>query len=83
MLRRLGHGLLWGVPAYLLGAFGGGYLVSQFSSNMHDRSLEAAMTGAFVLGPLVGIIGFLVGAVRATPPAADESRDQTRVEERN
>jgi len=76
MLRRLGHGLLWGVPAYLLGAFGGGYLVSQLSSNVHDRSLEAAMTGAFVLGPLVGVIGFVAGAVRAAPrPAAGrESR---------
>ena len=24
------------------------------SSNVHDRSMEAAMTGAFVIGPLAG-----------------------------
>jgi hypothetical protein len=27
------------------------------------------MTGAFVLGPLAGLIGFVVGAVRAAPHA--------------
>ena len=66
-MRRLGFGLLWGLPAYLLGAFGGGYLVSVLSSNTHDRSLEAAMTGAFLFGPIAGIIGFVIGAVRANP----------------
>jgi hypothetical protein len=69
MLRRCGFGVLWGIPAYLLGAVGGGTLVSLLSSNTHDRSMEAAMTGAFVLGPLAGLVGFVVGAVRATPAA--------------
>jgi uncharacterized membrane protein YeaQ/YmgE (transglycosylase-associated protein family) len=64
MLRRVGLGMLWAIPAYLVGAFGGGFLVSLLSSNTHDRSIEAAMTGAFVLGPLAGLIGFVVGAVR-------------------
>lgn len=67
MLRRFGVGVLWGIPAYLVGAFGGGYLVSVSSSNSHDGSVEAAMTGAFVLGPLAGLIGFVIGAVRASP----------------
>ena len=65
MLRRFLIGLLWAVPGYLVGAFGGGYLLYAVSANQHDRSVEAAMTGAFVLGPLCAIIAFVVGAVRA------------------
>jgi hypothetical protein len=44
---------------YLIGAFGGGLLIEQFSTNRHDRAVEAAMTGAFVTGP-VGALLFLV-----------------------
>ena len=65
MLQRIGRGLLWGVPAYVVGAFGGGWLISVFSTNQHDRSMEAAMTGAFVLGPLAAVIGFVAGAWRS------------------
>jgi hypothetical protein len=65
-MRRVAFGLLWAVPAYLLGAFGGGYLISVMSSNTHDRSVEAAMTGALVCGPIAAIIGFVVGAARAS-----------------
>jgi len=55
----------WPVSAYLVGAFGDGYLLSPLSSNTHDRSMEAAMTGAFVLGSLSAFVGFVVGAIRA------------------
>ena len=30
------------------------------SSNVHDRSMEAAMTGAFVIGPLAGLVAVIV-----------------------
>jgi hypothetical protein len=53
--------LLGGVLGYALGAFGGGYLISVLSSNTHDRSVEAAMTGAFVLGPLMALVGAAIG----------------------
>ena len=66
-MRRFGIGLLWAIPGYLAGAFGGGYLITLLSSNGHDRSVEAAMTGAFVLGPIGAVIAFIVGAVRAKP----------------
>ena len=46
-MKRFGIALLWAVGGYLVGAFGGGWLVSHFSSNTHDRSVEAAMSGAF------------------------------------
>ena len=65
MLRRVGFGFLWGIAGYLCGAFGGGFLVSQLSSNTFDRDMEAAMTGAFVTGPLVALIAFIIRAVRA------------------
>ena len=68
MLRRIGSGILWGFVGYLCGAVGGGWLVNQMSSNTHDRSMEAAMTGAFVFGPLAGLIAFIIGAVRAGRP---------------
>jgi hypothetical protein len=56
------------VLGYALGAFGGGLLVSVLSSNTHDRSVEAAMTGAFVLGPLAAVVGALVGICRTKAP---------------
>jgi len=68
VLRRIGMGLLFAVPAYLAGAFGGGWLVYQLSANQHDRDVEAAMTGAFFLGPLAAVAGFVVGAVRGRRP---------------
>jgi len=65
---RIVRGLVFGVVGYAVGAFGGGYLVSVLSSNQHDRSVEAAMTGAFVLGPIVGLVACIVGVVRTKSP---------------
>ncbi|HET9038749.1 MAG TPA: hypothetical protein VFN40_01200 [Gemmatimonadales bacterium] len=65
MLRSLAIGLGWAIAGYLIGAFGGGWLLTKLSSNMHDRSTEAAMTGAFVFGPAMALIAFIVGFVRS------------------
>jgi len=65
MARRIGFGILWGIVGYLCGAFGGGWRVAQTSSNTFDGDMEAAMTGAFVIGPLAGIVAFVIGAWRA------------------
>jgi hypothetical protein len=59
MLRRVGFSFLAAVAGYVVGAFGGGWLVSTFSSSS-DRSVEAAMTGAFVYGPAVACAAFIV-----------------------
>jgi hypothetical protein len=67
MLRSLAFGFAWGLAGYLIGAFGGGWLVTKLSSNMHDRSTEAAMTGAFVYGPVLALIAFIAGYVRSRP----------------
>ncbi|MCC6713659.1 MAG: hypothetical protein IT496_00350 [Gammaproteobacteria bacterium] len=64
-MRRWLLSLVVALAAYLAGAFGGGALLLQYSSNTHDRGLEAAMTGAFVFGPVAAIIGFLVAYHRA------------------
>ena len=63
-MKRLGVGLLWGVCGYLIAALVSYFLIGQFSSNTHDRAVEAAMTSAFVLGPLGAIAAFIVGFVR-------------------
>ncbi len=65
MGRRLGIGLLFGVLGYVVGAFGGGLLVYLLTSNTHDPSVEAPMTGAFVTGPLAAVVAFVIGVGRA------------------
>jgi hypothetical protein len=65
MGRRIAIAFVWAVVGYLAGAFGGGYAISVLSSNTHDVSVEAAMSGAFVTGPVGAVMGALVGAVRA------------------
>jgi len=71
-MRRFGRGLLFGMGGYLLGAVAGYLLINQFSSNSHDRALEAAMTGAFVAGPLAAVVAFVIGFAtsRRSRPAA-------------
>lgn len=59
-LLSLGLGLL----GYATGLFGGIGLVYLLSSNQHDRSMEAAMTGAFVVGPLTALLFAVVGFCR-------------------
>jgi hypothetical protein len=69
-MRRLLLALI-GVPVgYILFAFAGYWAIQLFSGNTFDRSVEASMTAAFVLGPGGAVIGFvaglLLGGVRRT-----------------
>lgn len=72
-MKRFATALLYAIVGYAAGAIAGYVLVQQFSPNVHDRSVEAAMTAAFVAGPLAAAIAFVVGLVRGggspTPPA--------------
>ena len=63
-MKRLGTALLYAIVAYVVVALAGYLLVQQLSSNVHDRSVEAAMTGAFVFGPLGAVVAFIAGFVR-------------------
>lgn len=73
MMRRLAVGLLWAVPLYVVAAGSGFFAINALSGNTHDREIEAAMTGAFVVGPLGACVGFVIGVVRSRrqphPPA--------------
>jgi hypothetical protein len=74
-MRRLVIGLLCAVAGYLLGAFVGYWAITWLSTNAHDRSVEAAMTGAFVCGPLGAVVaffaGFVLGRRRPASPAGE------------
>jgi hypothetical protein len=69
-MRRFGVGLLCAIAGYLIAAVAGYFLITQFSSNMHDRSVEASMTGIFFFGPLGAVIAFIVGFIRARRPSS-------------
>jgi hypothetical protein len=58
-MKRFGIALLWAVGGYV----GGAALVSAFSSNVHDRSVEAAMSGAFFFGPMLAVAAFITALV--------------------
>ena len=62
MLKIIVFGILALVVGYGIGLFGGMWLINTFSNNPRDRELEAAMTGAFVIGPIVAIVA-LVGTL--------------------
>jgi hypothetical protein len=64
-MKRFGIGLLYAIAAYVVFALIGYFLMLQLSSNTHDRGVEAAMTSAFVFGPIAGIIAFIAGIARS------------------
>ena len=59
-IKRVVIGLLGAVGGYFVAALLGYALTNMLSSNAHDRTVEAAMTAAFVWGPLGSIAGFVV-----------------------
>ena len=59
-MKTFGLVVLAAIGGYLVGLFGGMGLIEFFSSNQHDRSMEAAMTGAFVVGPLLAVLAVVV-----------------------
>jgi len=64
-MRRLGIGVLYAIVGYVVIAIAGYFLTDLLSSNAHDRAVEAAMTSAFVWGPLGALVAFSVGFVRS------------------
>lgn len=53
-------GLLCGVFGYFVAVEAGYFLTMLLSSNVHDRSLVAAMNSAFVFGPGGAVAAFAV-----------------------
>lgn len=59
-MKTFGLAVLAAIGGYLVGLFGGMLLIETFSSNQHDKSVEAAMIGAFVSGPLMAVVAVIV-----------------------
>jgi predicted peroxiredoxin len=59
-MKTFGVALLAAILGYVVGLFGTMAAIELFSSNQHDKSLEAAMTGVFVGGPLIAVMSMIV-----------------------
>jgi hypothetical protein len=46
---------------FVIGAIACAVLISLFSGNTHDKSIEMAMTAAFVGGPVGAMVGLIAG----------------------
>jgi uncharacterized membrane protein len=64
-MRRFVHVLLFAAIGFLAVAVVGYFLISTLSSNQHDRSVEAAMTSIFFLGPVGAIVAGVIAFVRS------------------
>jgi hypothetical protein len=62
-MKTFGLSVLAAIGGYFVGLFGGMVLIETFSSNTHDKSVEAAMTGAFVFGPLMAVVAVIMTLV--------------------
>ena len=62
-MRRYVVAVVGSIAGYVAAAVVGYMLVGWFSSNPHDHSVEAAMTAAFVFGPIGAILAFILGLV--------------------
>jgi hypothetical protein len=69
-MKRFGIGILGLLLGYLVAAVVGYFLIGVLSSNTHDRSVEASMTSAFVVGPLGAVAGFILGFILGGRSAA-------------
>ena len=67
MVRRRGIACVVALAAYIGGAVAGGWLVASMTSNTHDASLEGVMTGAFIIGPLLSLVAFVIAFVSTRP----------------
>jgi hypothetical protein len=73
MLRRILLAFLYSIVGYLVGAFGGGWLVSVLS-HASDASIEGPMTGAFVTGPALAFLTFIVTLLIERPARPEQPR---------
>ena len=62
-MKTFGLAVLAAIGGYVIGLFSGMLVIETFSSNRHDQSVEAAMTGAFVIGPLMAVTAVIMVVV--------------------
>ena len=64
-MKYIGISFLSGIAGFVILAFLSYYLIGKFSSNGHDRGVEASMTSIFVFGPIGFILGCIIGYIWA------------------
>lgn len=64
-MRMLLYGLGGLVAGYAIGVAAGAGLVTALSGNLHDQSVEVAMTAAFVTGPAGAIATAIASLIYA------------------
>jgi hypothetical protein len=60
-LKTIGVALMSAFGGYVAGVPLGMFLAEHLSANRHDRSTEAAMTAALVIGPLIALVAGVGG----------------------
>jgi hypothetical protein len=75
-MSKLVRGILGLIGGYGVAATLGWMAILAFSSNNHDRSVEAAMTAIFFAGPLGAILG-LVAALIWKGPSSRQGKGAT------
>ncbi len=63
IFKAIGVALLAAIIGYIAGLVLGMLAVNAFSPNTFDKSVEAAMTGAFVCGPVMALAAAVAGLV--------------------
>ncbi|MHA4741803.1 hypothetical protein [Dyadobacter sp. MSC1_007] len=62
-MKYFGIALLAGIIGFVLAASLSYFLIGKFSSNGHDRGVEASMTSIFVFGPIGFVLAFIAGYI--------------------
>ena len=65
-MKRFAIGVLCALTGYIVAAVVSYFLVLQLSSNVHDRSVEAAMTSVFFFGPIGAVVALAAGLILAS-----------------
>lgn len=73
-MRRLVRALIGVVIGYGAGALVCAVLLALLSGNTHDKSVEVAMTSAFVAGPAGAIVGCIWGLLKSGKQAGADPR---------
>ncbi len=60
-MARTARALIGVLLGYGVSAATGAVLIALLSTNTHDKSVEMAMTSAFVSGPIGAVIGLVIG----------------------
>lgn len=69
-MRRIFAILAGLVAGYMLGGIAGAFLLEAWSSNTHDKAVEAVMTAAFVTGPIGAILAAIAAGIWSRKPRA-------------